>query len=131
MSQSECPWCELTVSLEDNYCARCGGALPKSTESEAISATAISHPAATSSPNPLLPAVRADLAPFVPVLRSAASVIATAALADWAARHALPVLADKVADTARELVSPKPRPAARTILVEEHITIRQRISVQS
>lgn len=131
MSQAECPWCELSVAPEDNYCARCGGALPQPEPSPPISATAIANPPPAPEPGTLLPAVRADLAPFVPVLRSAASVLATAALADWAARHAVPALADKVADTARELIQPKRRPATRTILVEEHITIRQRISVQS
>lgn len=129
MSQAKCPWCELSVAAEDNYCARCGGALPE--PSPPLSATAIVNPPPAPAPGTLLPAVRADLVPFVPVLRSAVSVLATAALADWAARHAVPALADKVADTARELIQPKRRPATQTILVEEHITIRQRISVQS
>ena len=131
MPQIECPWCDLAVSIDDNYCARCGGALPVSAEPTSISPSAIAQPSASTPASNLLPAVRADLAPFVPALRSAASIIPTAALADWAARHAMPMRADKVAETARELVRPKPSSAARTILVEEHITIRQRISVQS
>lgn len=38
------------------------------------------------SPAGLLPALRADLAPLVPPIRRAATVVAVAALADWALR---------------------------------------------
>ena len=77
----------------------------------------------------LLPAVRADLAPLAPVVRSAAAVLATAALTDWAARRGAPALARKT----REIVQGKPQQpqVTQTVMIERQVTVRQWVSVRS
>ena len=77
-------------------------------------------------PSALLPAIREDLAPFIPALRSAAGLIAAAAVAEFTARYAAPALADK----ARQIISPAPQ-HTQTILVEEHTTVRRRVTIAS
>ncbi len=74
----------------------------------------------------LLPAIREDLAPFLPALRSAAGLIAAAAVAEFTARYAAPALVDK----ARQIISPAPQ-HMQTILVEEHTTVRRRVTFVS
>ena len=74
----------------------------------------------------LLPAIREDLAPFLPALRSAAGLIAAAAVAEFTARYAAPALVNK----ARQIISPAPQ-HTQTILVEEHTTIRRRVTLVS
>ena len=77
-------------------------------------------------PSALLPAIREDLAPFIPALRSAAGLIAAAAVAEFTTRYAAPALADK----ARQIFSPAPQ-HTQTILVEEHTTVRRRVTIAS
>ncbi len=77
-------------------------------------------------PSALLPAIREDLAPFIPALRSAAGLIAAAAVAEFTTRYAAPALADK----ARQIISPAPQ-HTQTILVEEHTTVRRRVTIAS
>ena len=74
----------------------------------------------------LLPAIRQDLAPLLPVLRSAAQLIAAAAVAEFAARYAAPAMIDR----ARQIVAPAPQ-HKQTILVEEQTTVRRRVTVVS
>ena len=76
--------------------------------------------------NDLLPAIRQDLAPFLPALRSAAQLLAAAAVADFAARYAAPAMIDQV----RQIVAPAPQ-HQQTILVEEQATVRRRVTVLS
>lgn len=74
----------------------------------------------------LLPAIREDLAPFLPVLRSAAGLIAAAAVAEFTARYAAPALID----SARQIIAPAPQ-HKQTILVEEQTTVRRKVTVVS
>lgn len=74
----------------------------------------------------LLPAIREDLAPFLPALRSAAQLLAAAAVADFAARYAAPAMIDQV----RQMIAPAPQ-HRQTILVEEQTTVRRRVTVVS
>ncbi len=74
----------------------------------------------------LLPAIREDLAPFLPALRSVAQLIAAAAVAEFAARYAAPAMIDQ----ARQMIAPAPQ-RTQTILVEEHTTVRRRVTVVS
>lgn len=74
----------------------------------------------------LLPAIREDLAPILPVLRGAAQLIAAAAVAEFAARYAAPAMIDQV----RQIVAPAPQ-HKQTILVEEQTTVRRRVTVVS
>ena len=76
--------------------------------------------------NDLLPAIRQDLAPFLPALRSAAQLLAAAAVADFAARYAAPAMIDQV----RQIIAPAPQ-HQQTILVEEQTTVRRRVTVLS
>ena len=71
----------------------------------------------------LMPAIRADLEPFLPVLRGAAQLITAAIVADFAARYAAPALVN----SARQIVQPAPQ--RQTILVEEQTTTRRRVTV--
>ena len=75
-------------------------------------------------PPDLLPAIREDLAPFLPALRSAAQLLAAAAVAEFTARYAAPAMLQ----AARQIANPKQQ---QTILIEEHHTIRRRITVAS
>ena len=77
-------------------------------------------------PAALLPAIREDLAPFLPALRSAAQLIAAAAVAEFAARYAAPAMINQV----RQIVAPAPQ-HKQTILVEEQTTVRRRVTVVS
>lgn len=74
----------------------------------------------------LLPAIREDLEPFIPALRSAARLIAAVAVADFAARYAAPAVIDQV----RQVIAPAPQ-HKQTILVEEQTTVRRRVTVVS
>lgn len=76
--------------------------------------------------NALLPAIREDLAPFLPALRSAAGLIAAAAVAEFTARYAAPALID----SARQIIAPAPQ-HKQTILVEEQTTVRRKVTVVS
>lgn len=71
-------------------------------------------------------AIREDLSPFLPALRSAAGLIAAAAVAEFTARYAAPALID----SARQIIAPAPQ-RKQTILVEEQTTVRRRITVVS
>ncbi len=77
-------------------------------------------------PHDLLPAIREDLAPYLPALRSAAQLITAAVVAEFAARYAAPAMMN----SARRLIAPVPQ-HKQTILVEEHTTVRRRITVVS
>ena len=77
-------------------------------------------------PSSLLPAIREDLAPFVPAIRSVAGILAAAAVAEFTARYAAPALID----TARQIIAPAPQ-HKQTILVEEQTTVRRRVTVLS
>ncbi len=74
----------------------------------------------------LLPAIRQDLAPFLPALRSAAQLLAAAAVAEVAARYAAPAMIKQV----RQVIAPAPQ-HQQTILVEEQTTVRRRVTVVS
>ncbi len=74
----------------------------------------------------LLPAIREDLAPFIPALRGAAQLLAAAAVVDFAARYAAPAMIDQV----RQIIAPAPQ-HQQTILVEEQTTVRRRVTVTS
>ena len=76
--------------------------------------------------NELLPAIREDLAPFLPVLRGAAQMIAAATVAEFAVRYAAPAVIDR----ARQIIAPAPQ-HTQTILVEEQTTVRRRVTVVS
>ena len=77
-------------------------------------------------PRELMPAIREDLAPFIPALRSAAQLIAAAAVADFATRYAAPAMIEQV----RQIIAPAPQ-HKQTILVEEQTTVRRRVTVVS
>lgn len=77
-------------------------------------------------PPALLPAIQRDLAPYLPILRGAANLIAAAVVADFAARYAAP----SIASGARQIIAPKPQ-SSQTILIEEQITIRRRVTYPS
>ena len=74
----------------------------------------------------LLPAIREDLAPFLPALRSAAQLIAAATVLEFTARYAAPAMIDQV----RQIIAPAPQ-HKQTILVEEQTTVRRRVTVVS
>ncbi len=74
----------------------------------------------------ILPAIREDLAPLLPVLRGAAGVLAAAVVAEFAAHYAAPAMYD----VARQFISPAPQ-RKQTILVEEQTTVRRRVTVVS
>lgn len=76
--------------------------------------------------NDLLPAIREDLAPFLPALRSAAQLIAAATVLEFTARYAAPAMIDQV----RQIIAPAPQ-HQQTILVEEQTTVRRRVTVVS
>ncbi len=75
--------------------------------------------------SPLLPAIRDDLAPFTPALRGAVQLLMAAAVAEFAAHYAAPA----IVELARQKLSPPLN--TQTILVEEHTTVRRRITVVS
>ncbi len=77
-------------------------------------------------PTALLPAIREDLAPFIPAIRSVAGILAAAAVAEFTARYAAPALID----SARQIIAPAPQ-HKQTILVEEQTTVRRRVTVLS
>ena len=116
------------VGDEDHRCGACGCA-PTSVAIPPVRTLVPDQIERTPAQTALLPAVRADLAPFAPALRSVAAVLATAALTDWAARYAAPALARK----SRELVRSKRQPQriTRTTMIEQHITVRHWVSVRS
>lgn len=126
-----CPRCCDPVGDADNFCHACGWAL------DDVEGDALTAPARALVPDEvrsetagmsLLPAVRADLAPLAPVVRSAAAVLATAALTDWAARRGAPALARKT----REIVQGKPQQqVTQTVMIERRVTVRQWVSVRS
>jgi len=76
--------------------------------------------------NDLLPAIREDLAPFLPALRSSAQPIAAATALAFTARYAAPAMIDQV----RQIIAPAPQ-HKQTILVEEQTTVRRRVTVVS
>ena len=77
-------------------------------------------------PTALLPAIREDLQPFIPAIRSVAGILAAAAVAEFTARYAAPALID----SARQIIAPAPQ-HKQTILVEEQTTVRRRVTVLS
>ena len=85
----------------------------------------------------MLPAVREDLAPLVPTLKKAATVVATAALADWALRRGTQrILSGGLAAAAPKALGfagrRERRPATtETILVEQQVTVRHWITRRS
>ncbi len=111
----------------DNFCPACGRALTDSAASRALIPTEVRSGAERMA---LLPAVRADLAPFAPALRSAAAVIAAAALTDWTMRCAAPALARQARGLVQGRRQPRPQ-VTRTTMIEQQITVRQWISVRS
>ncbi len=124
-----CPRCCDPVGGADNFCHACGWALDDARDNapaRALVPDAVRNESAGMS---LLPAVRADLAPLAPVVRSAAAVLATAALTDWAARRGAPALARKT----REIVQGKPQQpqVTQTVMIERQVTVRQWVSVRS
>ncbi len=74
----------------------------------------------------LLPAIREDLAPFLPALRSIAGVIAAAAVTEFAVRYTAPALID----SARQFIVSVPQ-RKQTVLVEEQTTVRRRVTILS
>ena len=76
-------------------------------------------------PRELLPAIREDLAPFIPAIRGAAQLLAMAAVAEFTARYAAPALAD----AAKSLALPAQQ--KQVILIEEQTTTRRKITVAS
>ncbi len=74
----------------------------------------------------LVPAIREDLAPFVPAIRNVVGILAAAAVAEFTARYAAPALID----SARQIIAPAPQ-HKQTILVEEQTTVRRRVTVLS
>lgn len=86
----------------------------------------IVEPRSNDHANELLPAIREDLAPFLPALRSAAQLIAAATVLEFTARYAAPAMIDQV----RQIIAPAPQ-HKQTILVEEQTTVRRRVTVVS
>ena len=123
-----CRHCSERIGEADVFCHACGGSLA-SAAPHATRALVPSDVRSAAELMALLPAVRADLAPFLPALRNTATVLATAALADLAARYAAPALARKTL----ELVKGGPRRGriTRTTMVEKTVTVRQWTSVRS
>ena len=130
-----CPRCDAAVGESDNFCRACGWSLqldsgPDGVETAAIVPTHISPP--TAQPQALLPALRADLAPLVPIVRGVATILATAAVADWATRQAAPALAQRVPAILQPKTAPRPAPTPqRTVRFEERVIVRQWTSVES
>ena len=124
MPDPSCPRCNEAASADANYCSACGWSLTLP-ESDAAPG-ALEGPVARA-PQPMLPAIRRDLAPliapFAPALRRTATVIAAAAAADWAARRTLPALAGSAV---RRIAKP-----AERVVLEETITIRHRVTTRS
>jgi hypothetical protein len=84
------------------------------------------EPAGTSS---VLPALRSDLAPLVPTVRRAATVIATVAVADWALRTSSRALLREVLSavgrrTGTRPPTPAARPGSETLIIERVILQR-------
>ena len=123
MYDEDCPRCAGPIAPSANFCSTCGWSLSlPDTGDGAVLEGQVSNP-----PRPLLPAVRRDLAPiiaaFAPAVRRAATVIAAAAAADWAARRAAPALASAAV---RRIAGPADR-----VVLEETITIRHTITSRS
>ena len=86
----------------------------------------------TSSVPAVLPALRSDLAPLVPAMRRAVTVIAAAAVADWAVRRGTSALLDHGARAILGEAGRSPRrrggtrttPRSETVVVERVIVHR-------
>ena len=124
-----CPSCAEPVGKADNFCHACGAALIDGNPAAAETTRALvpDQVRNESSAMALLPAVQADLAPLAPAIRSVAAVLATAALTDWAARYAAPMLARKT----RAMVQGKRQPATQLMMIEQQVTVRRWVSVRS
>ena len=80
----------------------------------------------------VLPALRSDLAPLVPAMRRAVTVIAAAAIADWAVRRGTSALLDHGArailgegrSARRRRGAAPPPPRSETVVVERVIVHR-------
>lgn len=127
---ANCRRCSETVGADDNFCPACGASL-SADQRAAPPELALVPDQVRNEPSAmaLLPAVRADLALFAPAMRSVAAVLATAALTDWAARHAAPALARRTRDALLERRQPKR--VTETMMIEQQITVRKWISVRS
>lgn len=77
----------------------------------------------------LLPALRADLAPLVPPIRRAATVVAIAALTDWALRSgSRRLLREGIGRLSREAAPTTiPRPASATVVRSETVIVERLI----
>ena len=126
---ANCPSCAGPVGEADNFCHTCGAALIDGggAADETTRALVPDQVRNESSAMALLPAVQADLAPLAPAIRSVAAVLATAALTDWAARYAAPMLARKT----RAMVQGKRQPATQLMMIEQQVTVRRWVSVRS
>ena len=86
----------------------------------------------TSSVPAVLPALRSDLAPLVPAMRRAVTVIAAAAVADWAVRRGTSAVLDHGARAIlgegrrarRRRGGAPPTPRSETVVVERVIVHR-------
>ena len=127
---ANCRECSEAVGAGDNFCPACGASLSdeqRETPPEATRALVPDQVRSEPAAMALLPAVQADLAPLAPAIRSVAAVLATAALTDWAARYAAPMLARKT----RDLVQGKPQPTTQLMMIEQQVTVRRWVSVRS
>ena len=74
----------------------------------------------------VLPALRSDLAPLIPTMRRAATVIAAAAVADWAMRAGPRMVLRQGSQLVRrrEAAAARPGPRRETVIVERVIVQR-------
>ena len=127
---ASCRICAEPVGEADNFCHACGAALIDDGDPAAAETTRALVPDQVrneSSAMALLPAVQADLAPLAPAIRSVAAVLATAALTDWAARYAAPMLARRTL----AMVQGKRQPTTQLMMIEQQVTVRRWVSVRS
>lgn len=128
-SDDRCTRCDAQTAPADNYCRVCGHTLRDGPDTTAIIPAEVTQPARLS--QHLLPALRSDLAPLIPIVRGVATVLATAAVADWAARRMSPALLPQTKSTANSALPAPPAPRRRTVVIEERRIVRQWISVES
>ena len=123
VSDHSCLRCSGSVEPQDRYCRHCGAALQLSDNGSASEVLTVREVE-------VLPAVRADLAPYVPVVARAALVVAGATFADWALRKAThQLLADGLALLGRSPTRARQgRASGRGVVTrEETVVLEQRL----
>ncbi len=130
--RTTCPRCDRTVEASDNFCRDCGWSLHLETSDEPAVVADVRVAKIESEQGSLLPALRAELAPYVPAVRRAAAVVAAAAVADWALRAGTRSLLHEGVAALRRRNGAQSRKgalhdhaSANSVVVEQRIIVRR------